>query len=329
MSGDAQGVRWAVRETVNPLNGFPVPARVGVLGGGRMGAGIAHAFLLAGAHVTVAEADEQQGDAAREKVGRSVLRSVHDVGAQAWGGVEDVMARLDVGVGIEVLAGADLVVEAVPEDAALKSRVLAGLDALLAPGAVLATNTSSIGIGELGAALGGRAFLGLHFFNPVPTSTMIEVVVGPATPPDLVERVRDWAAAMLKTPVVVADSPGFATSRLGLALGLEAIRTVESGVASVEDVDRAMTLGYEHAVGPLATTDVVGLDVRLGIAEHLARRLGPRFEPPSLLREMVAAGFLGRKSGVGFYTHGGAGEVARTNPTRLLPENRTGTEGQR
>ena len=143
--------------------------------------------------------------------------------------------------------------EAVPEEATLKARVLADLDAALAPGAVLATNTSSIGIGELGAALGpDRPFLGLHFFNPVPASALVEVVRGPATTDALVERVRGWVSAMGKTSVVVADSPGFASSRLGLALGLEAIRMVEAGVASAADVDAAMVLGYRHPMGRCA-----------------------------------------------------------------------------
>ena len=289
----------AVTVTGTPA-GPGLPDRVGVLGGGTMGAGIAHAMLIAGAHVTIADADAERADAARARV-------VDAVGAtQARGKlaepVEAVLVRLDAGVGAAALAGAGLVVEAVPEEPTLKARVLADLDAALAPSAVLATNTSSIGIGELGAVLSpGRAFLGLHFFNPVPASALVEVVRGPATDDALVDRARGWVAAMGKTSVVVSDSPGFASSRLGLALGLEAIRMVEAGVASAADVDAAMVLGYRHPVGPLRLTDVVGLDVRLGIAEHLAATLGPRFEPPDLLRAMVADGHLGRKSGRGFY----------------------------
>ncbi len=277
-----------------------VPERVGVLGGGTMGAGIAHAMLLAGARVTIADADEELAAAARARVADAVA-ATHERG-KLTEPVDAVLARLDAGVGAAALAGADLAVEAVPEDPALKSRVLADLDAALAPGAVLATNTSSIGIGELGLSVApARPFLGLHFFNPVPASKLVEVVRGPASADDLVERARGWVAAMGKTAIVVADSPGFASSRLGLALGLEAIRMVEAGVASAEDVDAAMVLGYKHPMGPLRLTDVVGLDVRLGIAEHLAATLGPRFEPPELLRRKVADGHLGRKSGQGFY----------------------------
>ena len=168
--------------------------------------------------------------------------------------------------------------------------------------AALATNTSSISIDDLAAGLERPArLLGLHFFNPVPASQLVEIVVGRATAPELVAAARGWVAAIGKVPVVVRDSPGFASSRLGVALGLEAIRMLEEGVASAADIDAAMELGYRHPVGPLRTTDIVGLDVRLGIAEELHARLGDRFAPPELLRRMVADGHLGRKTGRGFY----------------------------
>ncbi len=144
-------------------------------------------------------------------------------------------------------------------------------------------------------------FLGLHFFNPVPASQLVEIVVGRDTAPELVADARGWVAAIGKVPVVVRDAPGFASSRLGVALGLEAIRMLEEGVASAADIDAAMQLGYRHPIGPLRTTDLVGLDVRLGIAEELHARLGDRFAPPELLRRMVADGRLGRKTGRGFY----------------------------
>ncbi|WP_309072782.1 3-hydroxyacyl-CoA dehydrogenase family protein, partial [Arthrobacter sp.] len=143
---------------------------------------------------------------------------------------------------------------------------------------------------------------GLHFFNPVPASTLIEVVLAPKTSAELAELARGWTEALGKTPVVVRDAPGFASSRLGVAIALEAMRMVEEGVASAEDIDTAMVLGYKHPVGPLRTTDIVGLDVRLGIAEYLASTLGERFEPPQILREKVARGELGRKAGQGFFT---------------------------
>ena len=275
------------------------PARVGVLGGGRMGAGIAHAFLVAGSIVTVVERDEPSADAAAERVLDSIRRSVErDTQLDA----ADMTARLHTGTDIAAFADAELVIEAVPEDRALKDEALSRVESVLAADAVLASNTSSISIDDLAATRTHRErFLGLHFFNPVPASSLVEIVRGAATDPAVVDAARGWVESLRKQPIVVSDSPGFASSRLGVMLGLEAIRMLEEGVASAADIDAAMTLGYRHPVGPLRTTDIVGLDVRLGIAEELARELGPRFEPPALLRQMVAEGRLGRKSGEGFY----------------------------
>ncbi|MDQ0613575.1 3-hydroxybutyryl-CoA dehydrogenase [Microbacterium sp. W4I4] len=276
-----------------------LPQIVGVLGGGRMGAGIAHAFLLAGAQVHLVERDEPSADAARERVLASVATSVKR------GDLADataVTASLAVGTDITAFAGAGLVIEAVPEDRDLKLDALTRIEAVLPEDAVLASNTSSISIDVLAASLTRpERFLGLHFFNPVPASKLVELVVGSRTDDTVVADARGWVAALGKTPVVVRDSPGFASSRLGVMLGLEAIRMLEEGVADAADIDAAMELGYRHPMGPLRTTDVVGLDVRLGIAEELARELGPRFEPPELLRRLVAEGKLGRKSGEGFY----------------------------
>jgi len=277
-----------------------VPGQVGVLGGGRMGAGIAHAFALAGSHVIVVERDAGAADAAATRIRESLRRSVAR-GTTART-ADELEAAVTTATDTAAFAGADLVVEAVPEDPGLKREALARVEATLTPEAVLASNTSSISIGDLASALArpGR-FLGLHFFNPVPASRLVEVVVGDATDPDLAEAARGWVGAIGKTPVVVRDSPGFASSRLGVMLGLEAIRMLEEGVASAADIDAAMELGYRHPTGPLRTTDIVGLDVRLGIAEQLHATLGDRFAPPALLRRMVAEGRLGRKSGRGFY----------------------------
>lgn len=276
------------------------PDRVGVLGGGRMGAGIAHAFLLAGAHVTVVERDDAAADAAGSRVLASVDASISR--GTAGDTADAYRGRFATGTDAALFADCGLVVEAVPEDIALKTEALARVEAHLSPAAALASNTSSIAIGELAAVLDRPSrFLGLHFFNPVPASALVEIVRGAATDDALVDDARGWVGALGKTPVVVADAPGFASSRLGVALGLEAIRMLEDGVASAEDIDAAMTLGYKHPVGPLRLTDLVGLDVRLGIAEYLAAQLGPRFEPPALLRRLVAEGALGRKSGRGFY----------------------------
>lgn len=275
------------------------PTRVGVLGGGRMGAGIAHAFLLAGSIVTVVERDETSADAAAGRVTESLRRSVE---RDATLDADAIAARLRTGTDVALFADADLVIEAVPEDRALKDEALARVESVLRDGAVLASNTSSISIDDLAATrTHPDRFLGLHFFNPVPASALVEIVRGGATDDAVVEAASGWVDALAKTPIVVSDSPGFASSRLGVMLGLEAIRMLEEGVATATDIDAAMTLGYRHPVGPLRTTDIVGLDVRLGIAEELAAKLGPRFEPPALLRRMVAEGRLGRKSGHGFY----------------------------
>jgi 3-hydroxybutyryl-CoA dehydrogenase len=200
------------------------------------------------------------------------------------------------------VAGADLVIEAVPESPELKRRLLAAAEAVLRPDAVLATNTSSLSVDELAAGLRRPdRFVGMHFFNPVPASALVEVVRGAASAPAAVRLVHGVAALVGKESIEVADSPGFATSRLGVLLGLEAIRMVQEGVAAPEDIDKAMVLGYRHPMGPLRLGDLVGLDVRLGVAEYLQGKFGERFAPPPLLREMVADGRLGKKSGHGFY----------------------------
>jgi 3-hydroxybutyryl-CoA dehydrogenase len=276
------------------------PRTVGVLGGGRMGAGIAHAFLLAGSDVVVVERDADAADAAAARVRDAVGRSL-ERGTTARPLIE-FEAAFVAATDAAAFVDCDLVVEAVPEDRALKAEALARAEQAMPAASVLASNTSSISIDDLAAHLErpGR-FVGLHFFNPVPASALVEVVAGAATAAEVVTAARAWVDAIGKTAIVVRDAPGFASSRLGLALGLEAIRMLEDGVASAEDIDAAMTLGYRHPTGPLRTTDLVGLDVRLGIAEELAAHLGERFEPPALLRRMVAEGRLGRKSGAGFY----------------------------
>lgn len=276
-----------------------VPGTVGVLGGGRMGAGIAHAFLLAGSRVILVERDAESADAARERVLASIATSVQ---RGDLADADHATSSLSVSTDFADFAAASLVVEAVPEDRDLKAGALARIEDAVAEKAVLATNTSSISIDDLAASLARPdRFLGLHFFNPVPASKLVEIVAGERTGKDVVTSAREWVATLRKTPVVVRDSPGFASSRLGVMLALEAIRMLEENVADAADIDAAMELGYRHPMGPLRTTDVVGLDVRLGIAEELARELGSRFEPPALLRRMVAEGKLGRKSGEGFY----------------------------
>ena len=277
-----------------------VPTRVGVYGGGRMGAGIAHSFLVAGAHVSVIESSSEAAQAAQERVASSVTRAAERGHLREE--ASPTLARLTVATDPSDLAGCGLVVEAVPEQTSLKKQVLATIEAA-APDAWIATNTSSLSVDELATALvRPERFIGLHFFNPVPASRLVEIVVGVESGSDLVDLAGTWVGDLGKTAIKVTDSPGFASSRLGVAIALEAMRMLEEGVATAEDIDTAMELGYKHPVGPLRTTDLVGLDVRLAIAEHLAQEVGERFDPPAVLRDLVAAGHLGRKSGQGFYS---------------------------
>ena len=278
-----------------------LPPQVGVLGGGRMGAGIAHAFLVSGSAVAVVERDEEQADAARGRVTAAAQVSI-DRGSTSEA-LDALTGRLHTGTDDALFDDCDLVIEAVPEEYALKVASLRRIEDRVGAEVPIASNTSSISIDELASGMRfGARLLGLHFFNPVPASELVEIVVGVATEPGIVESAQGWVAALGKTPVTVRDSPGFASSRLGVAIGLEAIRMLEEGVASAEDIDAAMVLGYKYPVGPLRLTDIVGLDVRLGIAEYLHAHLGERFAPPQLLRDKVAAGELGRKSGRGFFS---------------------------
>ncbi|MEO6533993.1 MAG: 3-hydroxyacyl-CoA dehydrogenase family protein [Pseudolysinimonas sp.] len=285
-----------------------VPPRVGVLGGGRMGSGIAHAFLVSGSSVAVVERDDEQAAAARERVMVAAQVSI-DRGSTAES-LAALMDRLDTGTDDGLFDDCDLVIEAVPEEYALKGASLRRIEDRVGAEIPIASNTSSISIDALAAELRfGSRLLGLHFFNPVPASELVEIVVGAATEPAIVDSARSWVAALGKTPVTVRDSPGFASSRLGLIIGLEAIRMLEEGIATADDIDTAMVLGYKYPIGPLRLTDIVGLDVRLGIAEYLHAQLGERFAPPQLLRDKVAAGELGRKSGQGFFSWTESGQT--------------------
>ncbi|MFE5038017.1 3-hydroxyacyl-CoA dehydrogenase family protein [Streptomyces sp. NPDC056683] len=278
------------------------PRTVAVIGGGRMGAGIAQSFATAGSAVTVVESGTEAAAAALERIGGSLRRAAQR--GHLTEDAEQVAGRVAAVPTVAALPpDTELVVEAVPEDAALKARLLKAAEDAVGDTAVLATNTSSLSVTDLAAVLRRpERFLGMHFFNPVPASALVEIVVAPGTAPGTVESVLEWTAALGKQDVVVRDSPGFASSRLGLALGLEAIRMVEEGVAAPEAIDDAMRLGYKHPMGPLRLTDLVGLDVRLAIAEYLHATLGDRFAPPRLLRDKVARGELGHKTGQGFYT---------------------------
>jgi len=274
-------------------------AKIAVIGGGRMGSGIAHAYLLAGNEVFLVEANNDASIAARDRI-KKLIQSSIDRGAEVL--LAEVSKRLTFLTSIEELPSCRIAIEAVPEIPALKNDVLSRLDAVLCKDAIIASNTSSISINELAKSLKfPERFVGMHFFNPVPASQLVEIVFGTKTKNSTTEIARESVVGINKTPIIVGDSPGFATSRLGLVIGLEAIRMVEEGVASAEDIDKGMVLGYKYPIGPLKLTDMVGLDVRLAIAEYLHSQLGDRFEPPALLRKMVAEGKLGQKSGEGFY----------------------------
>ncbi|MBO4205349.1 3-hydroxyacyl-CoA dehydrogenase family protein [Micromonospora echinofusca] len=271
-----------------------------VVGAGTMGLGIAYVAAGAGFAVDLVEVDPGRAEAATERLDGLWARAV-ERGRTTADQASSARDRLTLRAGLDqVGAGPQVIVEAVPERPDLKRSVLRAAEEL-AP-ALLGTNTSSIPIGELAGGLARPdRFLGLHFFNPVWTMALLEIVVGPATAPETTDAAVALAGRLGKDPVVVRDLPGFATSRLGVTLGLEAIRMVADGVASPADIDKAMVLGYRHPVGPLELTDLVGLDVRLDIARTLQAAYGDRFAPPPLLLEMVAQGRLGKKSGQGFY----------------------------
>ena len=272
---------------------------IGVVGGGTMGAGIAQVFANAGYSVAVAESGDISAASARVRTGlekgaaKKLLRD----------GLGETLGRIRVvGSVAELDPGSTLVVEAVPELPSLKREVLQGIEKRVGTDCVIASNTSSLSIDALATELRcPERFVGMHFFNPVPASTLVEIVSGAKSSNVTVGRAVEWVREIGKTEIIVRDSPGFATSRLGVLLGLEAIRMLEEGVADAESIDRAMELGYRHPMGPLRSTDLVGLDVRLAIAEYLATELGERFAPPQLLRDKVSRGELGRKSGQGFY----------------------------
>jgi 3-hydroxybutyryl-CoA dehydrogenase len=214
-----------------------------------------------------------------------------------------VLQRIRGAVNLAETAHADLFIEAVPERMELKRETIREVEQIAEKDFIFATNTSSLSISEIarGAARPERV-IGMHFFNPVHLMRLVEIVVGSETSDETIEIARAVGQRMKKEPITVRDVPGFASSRLGVALGLEAMRMLEQGVASAKDIDTAMELGYNHPMGPLRLTDLVGLDVRLSIAEYLHRMLGAEtFRPPEILRRMVAAGKLGKKSGEGFY----------------------------
>jgi len=278
--------------------------RVTVVGAGTMGAGIAYAAALAGFEVCLTDSRAEVlplalgrlNDLLAVAVKRGKLMAEDHAAAASRLRAEHEFAP--------AVSGAEVVIEAVHEHLGVKQQLFAELERAASPDALLATNTSSLSVADIAAAVQEPSrVVGMHFFNPVHAMKLVEVVTHPRAAPVAVERAVAFARALGKDPIVVQDPPGFASSRLGLALGLEAMRMLERGVASAEDIDKAMELGYNHPMGPLKLTDLVGLDVRLAIAEYLHQALGePQFAPPQILRDKVAKGELGKKAGKGFYS---------------------------
>lgn len=271
-----------------------------VIGAGTMGIGIAYSFATAGWATTVVEPCLE-----RQASVRTQLRSVADEGVRRGKltseSADAALERLHFVADTEQIAAElEVVIETVPEIMELKVRILRAAQAKRPR--ILASNTSALSIDELAASLGDPTnFLGAHFFNPVWSIHLVEIIRSGETSEDAVALMGRIAADIGKETAVVSDSPGFATSRLDLVAALEAMRMVEEGVASAEDIDRAMRVAYRHPVGPLRLSDIVGLDVRLHIAENLATKLGNHFAPPQILIDMVSRGELGEKSGKGFY----------------------------
>jgi 3-hydroxybutyryl-CoA dehydrogenase len=291
--------------------------RVAVIGAGTMGRGIAQATAQAGYETTLFDAAPGVPERARDEIEATLQKGVARgkvTADQRTATLERLRLETEL---TRAVADADLVVEAVPEKLDLKRDLFRELDAGAPASAILGSNTSSLSIADIAQVVErpGRV-VGLHFFNPVHLMRLVEIVVTPGTEAEVVDAARAFVESLGKRPIVVRDSPGFATSRLGLTLGLEAMRMLEEGVATVQDIDLAMELGYNHPMGPLKLTDLVGLDVRLAIAEHLARTIDPaRFDPPDILRRLVEEGKLGRKSGEGFYMWQEGKAVPKETPT--------------
>jgi 3-hydroxybutyryl-CoA dehydrogenase len=288
---------------------------IAVVGAGTMGVGIVYVFAAAGFNVCLVEPDDLRAAAVRQ-----TLADVAAAGVTRGKLTEARAARVvtsvqRLGAASDLPLGLDLVIETVPERLALKQQVLAAIDARRPR--LIATNTSALSIDVLaGSVRDASAFLGMHFFNPVWSLPMVELIRGAHTSDAALARARTLAEATGKTTITVRDVPGFATSRLDLIASLEAIRMLQDGVASAEDIDHAMVTAYRHPTGPLRLSDIVGLDVRLDIARHLSKTLGDRYAPPRLLEEKVARGELGQKTGKGFFDWPGQVALARTRGGR-------------
>ncbi|MEP6637551.1 MAG: 3-hydroxyacyl-CoA dehydrogenase family protein [Acidobacteriota bacterium] len=276
---------------------------IAVIGAGTMGHGIAQVAAAAGYRVTLRDLDRETLARGIQVIERNLAKGIQ-LAKLTEADRESTLQNIHGTTQLEKVAGADLIIEAAPEQLQLKQDLLRELETLSNQRFIFASNTSSLSITEIArASARPERVVGMHFFNPVHVMRLLEIVVGKATSEETVETVREVGRRLRKEPIVVNDVPGFASSRLGVALGLEAMRMLEQGVASAKDIDKAMELGYNHPMGPLKLTDLVGLDVRLNIAEYLHRTLGSEtFRPPEVLRRLVQEGKLGKKSGEGFYS---------------------------
>jgi 3-hydroxybutyryl-CoA dehydrogenase len=275
---------------------------VGIIGAGTMGSGIAHACAQAGLAAIMQDINEAALEKGVRTLGSSLDRLVRK-GTLDPAGREAAMQRVSTTTRAEDLASADLIIEAATENESLKLRILGAVEAIARPGTVIATNTSSISITRLAAALRDpERFVGLHFFNPVPVMALVEVIRGLRTADATVEAVTELARALGKTPIGVRNSAGFVVNRILCPMINEAIFALGEGLASAEEIDAGMKLGCNHPIGPLALCDLIGLDVELAVMEVLYSSFNdPKYRPAPLLREMVDAGLLGRKTGRGFY----------------------------
>ncbi len=281
---------------------IPSP-NITVLGAGQMGQGIAHISALAGFNTRLYDKDKSTLEAAMAAVEQTLSKGVElgkITNADRARALERLTPAMTVEHGVE---DAGLVIEAIPEDINLKKDLFRQVADSVPEETVLASNTSSLSITEIASGIPSPdRVVGMHFFNPPHIIKLLEVIRGEKSASEIVDRVCEIGRQMDREVVLISDSPGFASSRLGIVLGLEAIRMLEQGVASAADIDAAMVHGYRHPIGPLRLTDLVGLDVRLAIAQYLHKKLGSsQFKPPKLLQEMVRDGLLGKKSGKGFY----------------------------
>ena len=276
--------------------------RIAVLGAGTMGHGIAQVAAAAGYAVIMLDVDSEALARGIQSIERNLAKGIQ-LGKITEPDRDETLQRIRGAAEFEKIRDADLIVEAAPEVLQLKQQLLRDAESLVNAGCIFATNTSSLSITQIASASQRpENVIGMHFFNPVHIMRLVEIVVGKQTSANTVVTIHEVARQIKKEPIVVRDVPGFASSRLGVTLGLEAIRMLEQGVASAPDIDKAMELGYNHPMGPLRLTDLVGLDVRLNIAEYLHGALGSEcFRPPEILRRMVSEGKLGKKSGEGFY----------------------------